>query len=221
MNLNNNSCYVITKNLTIIYLPVLTKSSILTKFDINLLREKGFSHAKETKIEGNLFINEHNPLSQSYFFQNSDYLILAGYQDNSFKVFKEGIDCKIQNTKMHMNFITCLSVSEKLNLIITGSKDCRLIVWNFDSSKGKFIIETTSVIYGHNCELVCIEINEVLNVIVSIDKDGYLMIHSINSLRFLKGFRIEKEEKEVFSEVKIHCNGLILIKSKRFLHLYK
>ena len=220
MNLNNTSLCILTRSLNLMYLPLATKNSAFTKFDIQILREKGISHAKETKIEGNIFVNEHNSLSQSYFFRNSDYVILAGHPDNSFKVFKDGVELNLQIPKIHMNFITCLTVSEKLNLIITGSKDCRMIVWNFDI-KNKFIIENTDIVYGHNCEIVCIETNDVLNVIVSVDKDGYLMIRSIKSLRFLKGFSIDREEKEVVSEVKIHSNGLILAKSKRFLYLYK
>lgn len=196
------------------------KESFLSKYDINLWKEKNISQAKEIKLEGNLIINEQNPLGQIYFFQKCDFLLLGGYPDNSFHFFKESGEFKFPIPKLHNNLISCLTVSEKLNLIITGSKDCRVIIWNFDP-KMNFAIEQLQILYGHNNEVVSIEINDILNIIVSIDKDGYIMIHSIISLRFLKSFNVGKEEKDVISAVKIHPNGLILIHSKNFIHLYK
>ena len=192
----------------------------MSKYDIGLLKERNISASKEIKIEANLQLNEYNPLIQIYFFQSSDCMVLGCYPDNTFKIFKENQECKVATPKLHNNLITCLIVSEKLNLMITGSKDCRVIVWNFENKKN-FIIGKTHIIYGHNSEVIGIEINENINIIVSVDKDGYLMIHSIISFRFLKGFYIQKEEKEILSAVKIHSNGLILIKSKQYLQLYK
>ena len=209
-----------TKSLTFLYFPLITKNSILTKFDINLLKEKNIQNAKELKIEANLVFNENNPLAQIYFFQNGDNMILGGYPDNSFKIFKESQELQVQMPKLHSKLITCLSVSEKLNLIITGSRDCRVIVWYYDMKKN-FNIEKTHMIYGHNSELVGVEINEIINIFVSIDKDGYVMIHSIKSLRLLKEFHAEKNAKDKISAIKIHSNGLILIQSRHSLHLYK
>lgn len=218
--MSKSSSYFLTKNLSIFYLPIQLKTSIFSKYDIHILKERGNSGSKESKLEGNIMLNEHETTSQFYFFQNIDYFITAGYSDNNFKIFKENQELKLDFPKMHNNLITCIVVSEKRNMIITGSKDCRVIVWVYDFKKN-FYIEKTDIFYGHNNEIICIEINEALEVIISLDKDGYLMINSIQSFKFLKGFFIEREEKEVINSLKIHANGLILLKSRASLKLYK
>lgn len=201
------------------YLPIMTKNSILSKYDVQILKEKSISHLKEMKLEGNLILNDYSN-NQIYFFHHLDYLIIGGYFDNSFKIFKENQEIKTDFPKMHNNLITCIAVSEKYNIIMTGSKDCRIVVWFYDLKKN-FLIEKTHILYGHNCEVIGLEINESLNIIVSLDKDGYLMTHSLHSLKCIKGIYIDKEEKEVVEDIKIHSNGLILLKSKRSLMLYK
>ena len=108
-------------------------------------------------------------------------VISCGHWDNSFKVTSlEGVR-QPQSIAWHKDVVTCLSLSRDSQILISGSKDTTVAVWNLQSrSNGYRVSERPSLIlHGHNDEVTVVCVSVELDVVVSGAKDGKCIIHSL------------------------------------------
>ena len=132
---------------------------------------------------GKIIFNDFNISNQIETFgakgTENGYLVVGGYQDNSFKIINKQIGLNVegaikQSIYFHKKLVTCIACCEheKGFLIIAGSKDCRISVWRFDH-KNQRIINTgkpKQIIYGHHSEVTCLTVHNSFGILVSTDK---------------------------------------------------
>lgn len=149
---------------------------------------------------GKIIFNDFNIGNQVAAFGggifDSSYLVVAGYQDNSFKIINKQIGMNFETIYQsiyfhkvfvvkksliphHVNLqklVTCVACAEyeKSFLVIAGSKDCRISVWSFEVTGKSQRLSTSSkpkqIIYGHHSEVICLAIESSLGIFVSADK---------------------------------------------------
>ncbi|KAJ3435342.1 beige/beach-related [Anaeramoeba flamelloides] len=115
------------------------------------------------------------------FLQNGNYFISCGYWDNTFKINNIKNQKLIKNFNQHKDVVTCLKV--KNDLIITGSRDTTIIVWQMTDEN--FNLKLKKIIFNHEYEILSIDFLKKLDLIISLDSSGLIFMHSIKSGKYL------------------------------------
>jgi len=82
------------------------------------------------------------------------YVVSAGHWDNSFKVSAIERDRAkvVQTIAYHKDVVTCVAISENDDIVVTGSKDATIMVWEMNSN-ARINEEPLHVLYGHDDEV--------------------------------------------------------------------
>ncbi|CAD8118197.1 unnamed protein product [Paramecium sonneborni] len=161
---------------------------------------KDFSN-QETKI---MQFNSNN-----VFLLFDDSLVVAGYVDNSVKVFSLKDLKQTCQVSFHNKVVTCLGQSS--NHLLCGSMDTTISVWEWTLQH-----QPQFILYGHQNQVSIIQVDPILQIILSYDIKGDILIHTIKGI-FLK--LIETSIQDC-SFIKLHPSGFILVSFLHQLSIY-
>jgi hypothetical protein len=85
----------------------------------------------------------------------------------------------LQSIATHSDIVTCVALSG--NYLVTGSRDCRVIVWLVDYSDSRCPVREAPLrlLCGHDSAISCIAASAALDLVISGSEDGSIMLHSI------------------------------------------
>jgi hypothetical protein len=116
-------------------------------------------------------------------------LLTCGHWDNSFKQSLIETSAQVQSIIKHKDIVTCLALTADGQILVTGSKDTTLMVWEVYLGKGhtyRIDENPIHILYGHNDEVTAIAVNAGLDVSVSGSKDGSCIIHTLRQGRYVR-----------------------------------
>ncbi|KAL5011719.1 hypothetical protein ScPMuIL_010270 [Solemya velum] len=133
-------------------------------------------------------------VTQSSFVTTADnrFIFACGFWDKSFRLFSADTAKILQVIYGHFDVVTCMTRSENnLNqdcYIITGSKDCTVMVWMFTSRNQAIIGDNGSLehptpkatLTGHETEVTCVSVLAELGLVISGSKGGPCLVHTLN-----------------------------------------
>lgn len=122
------------------------------------------------------------------------YVLSCGHWNNSFQVSNLDTGVVVHSISAHQDIVTCIAISEKGEILATGSKDTTVMLWELDNGEatndipdGSYINPTPKhVLYGHDDEVLCVAVNSDLDVVVSASKDGSCIIHTLRKGRYVR-----------------------------------
>ncbi|XP_071125679.1 neurobeachin-like isoform X4 [Mytilus edulis] len=130
----------------------------------------------------------------SSFITTADnrFLFACGFWDKSFRLFSTETAKILQVIHGHFDVVTCVARSEcNLNqdcYVITGSKDCTVMVWMFTSRNQAIIGDNGSMehptpkatLTGHETEVTCVAVLAELGLVFSGSYKGPCLVHTLN-----------------------------------------
>ncbi|CAC5374326.1 NBEA [Mytilus coruscus] len=120
------------------------------------------------------------------------FLFACGFWDKSFRLFSTETAKILQVVHGHFDVVTCVARSEcNLNqdcYVITGSKDCTVMVWMFTSRNQAIIGDNGSMehptpkatLTGHETEVTCVAVLAELGLVFSGSYKGPCLVHTLN-----------------------------------------
>jgi WD40 repeat protein len=119
-------------------------------------------------------------------------LFSCGHRDNSIQVMDMSVGKIVQSVVKHRDVVTCLCLSEYEGEVklVSGSRDCTVIVWrvkhggaaaSLGARRGGIDVEPIWTLYGHDLPVNCISCVGSSDVVVSASEDGTVIVHTLNS----------------------------------------
>jgi hypothetical protein len=148
-----------------------------------------------------------------FFFAVSNcerYLLSCGHWDNSFRVSTVDTGVLVHSVSQHKDIVTCMDIAESGDILVTGSKDTTVMVWQVgdraaivlaNAPAGTALVSSSStsagiepyiverplhILYGHDDEVTCVAVNTDLDIVVSGSKDGTCIIHNVRKGRYVR-----------------------------------
>jgi WD40 repeat protein len=78
----------------------------------------------------------------------------------------------------HQLDITCLAYSKSLDLIATGSRDCTVRIWDFETMK------LESILHGHSSEINSVTFLDPYPIVIMSDNQGVLSMWAVMCEQF-------------------------------------
>ncbi|XP_060594315.1 neurobeachin-like isoform X4 [Ruditapes philippinarum] len=133
-------------------------------------------------------------VSMSHFVTTADnrFIFACGFWDKSFRLYFADTAKILQVVYGHFDVVTCITRSEcNLNqdcYIVTGSKDCTVMVWMFTSRNQAIIGDNGSIehptpkatLTGHKSEVTSVSVLAELGMVISGSQDGPCLVHTLN-----------------------------------------
>ncbi|CAD8107686.1 unnamed protein product [Paramecium sonneborni] len=189
------------------YLVLITNESEIQVFNVEhritshkIPKDFGSQESKQLKF---------NP--DNIFLLFDDSLVVAGYADNSVKVYSLKDLKQTCSVSFHTKVVTCLGKSS--TQLLCGSRDTRISVWEWTLSH-----QPEFILYGHQNEVSIIQVNQTLQIILSYDLKGDILIHTLKGA-FLKLIETSIPYND-YPQIKIHPSGFILISQSKQLIIY-
>lgn len=167
--------------------------------------------ASESQLKNNFNTNTSNPvtpnrrksptgdndkhLSCHLFAMIPDCKLLfsCGHWDNSFKVTNVETGRQMQSISYHREVVTCIAAASDFGLqwLVTGSRDCTVMVWEVLADK-EFPITVTPIheLCGHDDSITCVAVNPELDILVSGSDDGTIIIHSLREGFYIRNIKV-------------------------------
>jgi WD40 repeat protein len=86
--------------------------------------------------------------------------------------------------------VTCLTLISEFGRtwLITGSRDCTLMVWEVQSNRDMPLGEESPlhILYGHDDAVTSVSVNAELDVVVSGSVDGTVIVHSLREGSYIR-----------------------------------
>jgi WD40 repeat protein len=120
-------------------------------------------------------------------------LFSCGHWDNSFKVTLIDSGRLLQSISQHRDVVTCLALAIDYGQIwlVTGSRDCTLIIWEVNPVSDKPITQPPMhVLYGHDDSVNCVSVNPELDLVVSGSDDGTIIVHKLRTGIYLRSIPV-------------------------------
>lgn len=132
--------------------------------------------------------------NHSSFITTADnrFMFACGFWDKSFRLFSTETAKILQVVHGHFDIVMCISRSEcNLNqdcYVITGSKDCTVMVWMFTSRNQAILGDNGSMdhptpkatLTGHETEVTCVAVLAELGLVFSGSIKGPCLVHTLN-----------------------------------------
>ncbi|XP_052226575.1 neurobeachin-like isoform X2 [Dreissena polymorpha] len=133
-------------------------------------------------------------VTQSHFVTTADnrFLFACGFWDKSFRLYLADTAKILQVVYGHYDVVTVITRSEcNLNqdcYVVTGSKDCTVMVWMFTSRNQAIIGDNGSIeqptpkatLTGHRSEVTCVSVLAELGMVISGSLDGPCLLHTLS-----------------------------------------
>ena len=108
--------------------------------------------------------------------------------------------------------MTCLAIDFTGTLLVSGSKDCTVMIWQVIQEYGNSINLDPSpmhILYGHTASVTSVDISIELDMIVSASLDGTVNIHTIRKGHFVKSiaFRDDPLKKFAFNNLTVKLSN--------------
>ncbi len=133
--------------------------------------------------------DDHLSSSNFAYLPEGRYLFSCGHWDWSVRVTSVDTGRLVQTLVQHNDVVTCLALTKDFGQrwLVTGSRDCTLIVWDIslDRSLG-IVITPIRSIYGHDDTINCVAINPELDMVLSGSDDGTMMIHNLRDGKYVR-----------------------------------
>ena len=146
-----------------------------------MFRAERSSRARRIGVE---FVrNLGGQIDQRFFSLTSDgrCLFTCGHWDNSFKASWVDTGNVIQSIALHKGAVTCLAMSSNNRVVVTGSNDTTVMVWNRDPHKHHVHEDPRHILYGHDDAVTCVDVSVEYDVVISCSNDGSVIIHTLRS----------------------------------------
>ena len=221
---------------------------ILSENQINVYT-KSFKHMNNLSI--NSFCRIHPPFSFNYnsnikntlktqniykylIFEILDckFFFVAGYLDNSFRIYSKEKDKNIMYSIYSESNVTCIRNVYGSNTFFTGHQNGRIIKWIYslnnkdnlkkDANQMSIIVKKDNSIYGHQSFIKIIEINKNIEIIVSAGNDGIIFIRKLYDFELLSFITLNRNHKEII-EINLHKQIIILSvfnKKRKLFYIY-
>ena len=180
--------------------------------------------------------NNKNVLKSHYIYKylifdilDCKYFFVAGYLDNSFRIYTKDKEKDIMYSVYTESKVTCIKNIPEKNIFFTGHQNGRIIKWKFiqnnkDNSKKDTNINVIKVssIYAHESYIKCIEINYKFEFLVSGGDDGLVFIRKLYDFELLSYIKFNKSNNEI-TDINLH-NQIVIIsvykKKKKTIYIY-
>ncbi|KAL0485164.1 hypothetical protein AKO1_004293 [Acrasis kona] len=120
----------------------------------------------------------------------------AHHWDNSFRLSKPFINnqhnerkvlmCQEKAVWRHKDLVTCCALCETDALLVTGSRDTTVMIWQADSLLSTAPPQPIQILYGHDDEITCVAMSSDLDVVVSGSKDCTVIVHTVRDGTYLR-----------------------------------
>ena len=228
---NGNYLYILTDNNLIVYNKLLKIQNNLSLFNIGKIYPP-FSF--------NYHINIKNTLKTHYMYKylifevfECKYFFIAGFLDNSFRIYSKEKDKNIIYSIYTESKVTCIRKINNSNSFFTGHKNGKIIKWDYsfndkDNLKKDRLIPINvykkKAIFGHNSFVKIIEISTQFNVIISVGKDEIIYLRKLFDCELLNYIKFNKKKKRII-DINLHNQFIILtifklIKQTVFIYIY-
>ena len=141
------------------------------------------------------------------------YVLSCGHWDNSVRVTAVGSGQLHQSLTAHKDIVTCMGISEMGDVLVTGSKDATVMVWQnhefidkasegrADETQGKqhaagshhshhgellLCDRPKHVLYGHDDEVTCVFVSTDYDIVASGSRDGTIILHTLRTGRYTR-----------------------------------
>ncbi|CAI9734316.1 beige-like isoform X4 [Octopus vulgaris] len=132
-------------------------------------------------------------VTHSSFVTTADnrFIFACGFWDKSFRIFATDYARIVQVIYGHFDIVTCITKSENNTnydcYIVTGSKDCTVMVWQFNARNQAIIgdIGTAekptpkATLTGHQTEVICVAVLSELGLVISGSRNGPCLVHTL------------------------------------------
>lgn len=161
-----------------------------------------------------------DPSVTSNFALGLDGKILfhSGFWDNGVKVINTNSAQVVSSAYEHDDMVTCMDIGEDGRMLITGSNDTSVRIWNYGEEKksrwgiDKIVkgtpnnsLRPIATLIGHDDSIVCVAINTDLGIIVSGSKDKTMIQYTTDG-RYVRSIN----HPSSVNIVKISCTGQII-----------
>jgi WD40 repeat protein len=160
-------------------------------------------------------------INSSCFGIIDKWIFSCGHFDKSIKISNLSDNLKVVTSIFdHKDIVTCLKVTPKSRLLLSGSKDCTVKMWSIVPSGGKqFEYFPLLTLYGHESPIISLDVNEDLDVVISGDIMGICLIHDLRNGNLIRKILHPNGNKQL-NLVRISRDGNILIHSFEDQNLY-
>ena len=134
-------------------------------------------------------VNISGTLGSNCFAVSPDekFIFSCGYWDDSFKVASLDSLKVVCSITRHHDIVTCLALSADGRILITGSRDSTLMLWNVNmNARIPVSSEPKAILYGHDDEITCVAINSEQDIAVSGSRDGTVVVHSLRHGEYIR-----------------------------------
>lgn len=138
-------------------------------------------------------IDEHVSSQLFAVHKNLKILFSCGHWDHSFKATSVESGRLLQSITVHKDAVTCLAMTSEFGRtwLITGSRDCTLMVWEIQSNREMPIPESPlHILYGHDDAVTSVSVNAELDIVVSGSVDGTVIVHSLREGSYTRSILI-------------------------------
>jgi WD40 repeat protein len=134
-------------------------------------------------------MDEHLTAQQFAFLAESKLLFTCGHWDHTCRITHVETGNLVQSVRQHRDVITCLALAKDYGQrwLVTGSRDCTLMVWDVHTDKDLPLKpQPQYILYGHDDTVTCVAINPELDIVVSGSDDGTVIIHNLRDGTYVR-----------------------------------
>jgi WD40 repeat protein len=149
-------------------------------------RMAGYNSKRRGRVSA---VDEHVS-SQLFAVDNTSKILFScGHWDHSFKGTSIETGRLIQSVTAHKDAVTCLALATELGKtwLITGSRDCTLMVWDVVPFRDLPICEyPLFTLYGHDDAVTSVAVSSILDAVISGSVDGTVIVHSLREGSYIR-----------------------------------
>ncbi|XP_057837661.2 BEACH domain-containing protein B isoform X1 [Cryptomeria japonica] len=168
--------------------------------------------------------------------RSSNFLLSCGHWENSFKVIALNDGRTVQSIRQHKELVTCVSVATDGSIVVTGSHDTTVMVWEVlpstrivnkksrdallvqDRRKDHIISDKPChILCGHDDAVTCVGVSVELDLVVSGSKDSSCILHTLREGRYVRS--IHHPNGSTLSKIVVSQHGRLVLYSNDDLNL--
>lgn len=169
--------------------------------------------------------------------RSSSFLLSCGNWDNSFRVISLNDGRMVQSIRQHKDLVSCVSVAMDGSIVVTGSHDTTVMVWEVTSSTrivNKKVRDAQNIpdrirkdhilsdkpchiLCGHDDVVTCVAVCVELDLVVSGSKDSSCILHTLWHGRYVRS--IYHPNGSALSKMVVSRHGRLVLYSNDDLNL--
>lgn len=121
-------------------------------------------------------------------------LFSCGHWDYSFKATAVETGRLLQSVSHHRDVVTCMELATDFgqSWLVTGSRDCTLIIWKINPTSEKPICQPPlHVLYGHDDAVNCVSVNVEMDLVASGSDDGTIILHKLRDGIYIRSITVQ------------------------------